>query len=170
MVLGVKIRKAEQDEAPRLAAVGYDSWDQSIRPLLADTPGLRDRERIRLRTYAERALGNILVAAYHQEVLGWIARTPGSIYIPYLLVAPETQGQGIGSMLLHRMEAVMELEGLDRVMLDTQADNVTAVQFYLANGYHIMAHAPGSAAARGLEGIRLEKRLNPFTGAITDID
>lgn len=168
MVLGIKIRKAEQGEAQRIARVAFDSWDKGIRPLLAEAPGLRDRERVRLRTYAERALGNILVAAYKEQVLGWVARTPGSIYIPYLLVAPEAQGQGLGSMLLRRMEAMMELEGLDRVMLDTQADNVMAVQFYLGNGYHIMAHAPGSAAARGLEGIRLEKRLSPFTGAISD--
>ncbi len=170
MVLGVKIRKAEKGEAPRLAALGFDAWDASIRPLLPESPGMRDRERHRQRAYTERAISNILVAATGEQLLGWVARTPGSIYVPYLLVAPEVQGQGIGTLLLARTEAMMELEGIDRVMLDTPADNVRAVQFYFSQGYHILAHAPGSAAARGLEGIRLEKRLNPFNGIIADID
>lgn len=169
MVLGVKIRKAEQGEASRLAAIGYDAWDASIRPLLRDVPGLRERERMRQRVYAERAIRNILVAATGTQLLGWAARTPGSIYLPYLMVAPEVQGQGIGTLLLARTEALMELEGLDRVMLDTPADNVRAVQFYVGLGYHILAHAPGSAAARGLEGVRLEKLLHPFNGDIADL-
>lgn len=170
MVLGVKIRKAEAGEASRLSAIGYDAWDASIRPLLRNVAGLRERERMRQRVYAERAIVNILVAATGSQLLGWVARTPGSIYVPYLMVAPEVQGQGIGSLLLTRTEALMELEGLDRVMLDTPADNVRAVQFYVGMGYHILAHAPGSAAARGLEGVRLEKRLHPFSGPLTDID
>lgn len=170
MVLGVKIRKAEKDEATRLAAVGFDAWDTSIRPLLQAVPGLRERERMRQRAYTERAIGNIVVAVTGSQILGWVARTPGSIYVPYLMVAPEVQGQGIGTLLLKRTEAMMELEGVDRVMLDTPADNVRAVQFYFSQGYHILAHAPGSAAARGLEGIRLEKRLNPFIGNIADLD
>mgnify|MGYP000209288124 CR=1 FL=1 len=170
MVLGTTLRKAERDEARRLATLAFDAWDTSIRPLLPDSPNMRERERLRQRAYTERAINNILVATTGNQLLGWIARTPGSIYIPYLMVAPEVQGQGIGTLLLHRTEALMELEGLDRVMLDTPADNVRAVQFYFSQGYHILAHAPGSAAARGLEGIRLEKRLNPFIGTIADHD
>jgi len=168
MVPGVTLRKARNEDVSRLAALGFDAWDRGIRPLMNEEPGLAGRERARIRAYAERAVRNILVAAYRTEPLGWIARTPGSVYIPYLLVAPEAQGQGIGTMLISRMEAMMELETLDRAVLDTQADNVLAVQFYMRQGYQIMAHAPGSAPDRGFGGVRLEKRLSPFRGAITE--
>ena len=51
-------------------------------------------------------------------------------YIPYLFVMPVLQGHGLGSMLLRRMESMLELEGADRVQLETLADNVRAVRFY----------------------------------------
>ena len=54
-------------------------------------------------------------------------------------MTPLLQNHGIGSALLRRMESMLELEGADRVQLDTLADNVRAVNFYQHQGYQILA-------------------------------
>jgi ribosomal protein S18 acetylase RimI-like enzyme len=79
------------------------------------------------------------------------------------------QNQGIGTQLLRRMESVLELEGSDRVVLDTLADNVRAVRFYEHQGYHILAMKPEGPPSRDIfMSVRLEKRLSPFRGPIPD--
>ena len=53
----------------------------------------------------------------------------GRAYVPFLFVTPLLQNQGVGTALLQRMESLLELEGADRIQLDTLADNVRAVNF-----------------------------------------
>jgi 2-amino-4-hydroxy-6-hydroxymethyldihydropteridine diphosphokinase len=64
---------------------------------------------------------------------------------------------------------MLELEGESRVLLETPADNVRAVHFYERQGYHILAlKADGRAQPGPLTSVRLEKRLSPFRGPVTD--
>jgi ribosomal protein S18 acetylase RimI-like enzyme len=69
------------------------------------------------------------------------------------------------------MESMLELEGADRVQLNTLADNVRAVSFYQHQGYRILAMRPEDQSAHNPEtSIRLEKRLAPYRGAISDTE
>jgi ribosomal protein S18 acetylase RimI-like enzyme len=90
--------------------------------------------------------------------------------VSFLFVTPLLQNNGIGSLLLRRMESLLELEGHDRVLLDTFADNVRAVHFYQQHGYQILALKTDGRSRDPLTGVRLEKRLTPYRGPILDVD
>ena len=77
----------------------------------------------------------------------------------------------VGTLLLQRMESILELEGAERVHLETPADNVRAVRFYERQGYRILALRPdGRGAHEPFMSVHLEKRLRPFDGEILDLD
>jgi ribosomal-protein-alanine N-acetyltransferase len=94
----------------------------------------------------------------------------GRAYIPYLFVAPDLQNHGIGTLLLRRMESLLELEGADKVQLNTLADNVRAVSFYQHQGYQILALKQETRNGHDETSIRLEKRLAPYRGTISDTE
>jgi [ribosomal protein S18]-alanine N-acetyltransferase len=167
----VVIRKAERSDAPTLARIAYDAWATGILPLLKERPGMRQAEQRRLTLAVGETLERIIVAEIDGVPVGWCSRARGRAYIPFLFVMPELQSQGIGSMLLRRMESMLELEGAERVHLETPADNVRAVRFYEKQGYRILALRPdGRAAHEPFMSVHLEKRLNPFDGEIEDDD
>lgn len=167
----LNIRKAHPDEAMELAAIGYLAWERGILPLQTERPGQRQTEQRRIAQHVQQANPNIIVAELDGEAVGWCSRAAGRAYIPYLFVAPHRQGHGIGGALLRRMESLLELEGRDRVLLETPADHVRAVRFYERQGYHILAMKPdGRAGVSPLMSIRLEKRLVPFRGPIPDVE
>ena len=65
----------------------------------------------------------------------------------------------------------LELEGHDRVQLDTLSDNVRAVNFYQHQGYRILVlKREGSQSSDAQLSVRLEKRLSPYRGPVTDDD
>lgn len=166
----IAIRKAEPHEITRLAEIGYDAWETSILPLLTEVPGMRQAERQRLKLAVQETFDRIIVAEVDSLVVGWCSRARGRAYIPFLFVMPEFQSHGVGTLLLRRMESLIELGGADRVLLETPADNVRAVRFYERQGYRILAlRADGRAAHEPFMSVRLEKQLHPFRGRIGDI-
>jgi 2-amino-4-hydroxy-6-hydroxymethyldihydropteridine diphosphokinase len=168
---GIRIRKAESEDARRLADIAYRAWEGGILPLLTERPGMREAEQRRLAQVVSETLGRISVAEVDGIVVAWCSRAARRAYIPYLFVMPELQGNGLGSMLLRRMETILELEGAERVQLETPADNVLAVRFYEKQGYRILAMRPdGRAAHEPFMSVRLEKVLSPFAGIIDDED
>ena len=88
-------------------------------------------------------------------------------YFALLFVTPLLQNLGIGTLLLMRMESMLELEGFGRVQLHTLADNVRAVSFYQRQGYRILALRPEERLSRNPDpGVRLEKQLSPWRGPV----
>ena len=165
----ITIRKAEPQEISRLADIGYDAWETSILPLLTEVAGLRQAEQQRLKQAVQETFDRIIVAEVDGLPVGWCSRARGRAYIPFLFVVPEFQNQGIGSLLLRRMESIIELGGAERVLLETPADNVRAVRFYERQGYRILAMRPDGRPARdAFMSVRLEKQLHPFKGRISD--
>lgn len=168
---GITIRKAETADARRLADIAYRAWESGILPLLTEQPGIRQAEQRRLAQAVAETLNRIIVAEVDGIVVAWCSRSARRAYIPFLFVMPELQGHGLGSMLLRRMESMLELEGADRVQLETPADNVRAVRFYEKQGYRILALRPdGRAAHEPFMSVHLEKRLLPFEGDFDDED
>ena len=165
----VVLRRADPAEAMELAAIGYAAWEGGILPLVREQAGMRQTQQRRLISYCSEAVNRITVADMNGEAVGWCGRARGRPYIPFLFVSPGLQGQGIGSQLLRRVEAMYELEGFGYVQLETPADHVRAVKFYERNGYNIMAmKLDGRGAHKPFMSVWLEKKLHPFTGVIED--
>jgi [ribosomal protein S18]-alanine N-acetyltransferase len=171
MTLPVSIRKAEKDDLNSLAEIAYRAWERSILPLLSEQAGQKQAEQRRLSHEVFESASRIIVAELDGVPVGWCSRARGKAYIPYLFVAPELQGQGIGTLLLRRMESILELLGAKAVHLETPADNVRAVRFYQRQGYRILAMRPdGRPGQNPFSSVRLEKALHPFVGAVPDED
>lgn len=165
----IRIRKADITDAPRLADIAYRAWETGILPLLTDKPGLREAERRRLSHAVGHGWRNTIVAEIDGIVVGWCSCASGRSYIPYLFVIPEMQGHGIGASLLDRMEMMLELQGAERVHLETPADHVRAVRFYERQGYRILALRPdGRDGHDPFVSVHLEKRLRPYEGDIEE--
>jgi ribosomal-protein-alanine N-acetyltransferase len=164
------IRKAMPSEVETLADIGYVAWERDLMPFLSGSVA-KQNERKRLSAAVHELLDRTIVAEIDGVAVGWCARQRGKAYIPYLFVTPLLQNHGIGSALLRRMESMLELQGADRVQLDTLADNVRAVNFYQHQGYQILVlKTEGQPGKPGSMSIRLEKRLQPFRGAIADTE
>jgi ribosomal-protein-alanine N-acetyltransferase len=165
------IRKAMPSEVETLADIGYVAWERDLKPFLNGGMADKQSERKRLSAAVHELLDRTIVAEIDGVAVGWCARQRGKAYIPYLFVTPLLQNHGIGTALLRRMESMLELQGADRVQLDTLADNVRAVNFYQHQGYQILVlKSEGKAGEQGSLSIRLEKRLQPFRGAIADTE
>jgi ribosomal-protein-alanine N-acetyltransferase len=169
MATDMIIRKALTSEVETLANIGYTAWERDLMPFLSSDAGLKQNEKKRLSAAVHELLDRIIVADMDGLAVGWCARQRGKAYIPYLFVTPDLQNHGIGTALLRRMESMLELQGADRVQLDTLADNVRAVNFYQHQGYQILVlKSEGKPGQQGALSIRLEKRLQPFRGKVTD--
>lgn len=165
------IRKALPSEVETLADIGFVAWERDLMPFLSGAAASPQNERRRLSTAVHELLDRTIVADVEDVPVGWCARQRGKAYIPYLFVTPLLQNHGIGTALLRRMESMLELQGADRVQLDTLADNVRAVNFYQHQGYQILVlKSEGNPGEPGSLSIRLEKKLQPFRGAITDVE
>lgn len=171
MTSEITIRKAVASEAERLADLAFLAWERDLRPFLSGEAASRQTEKRRLGAAVHDLLDRTIVAEIDELAVGWCARARGRAYIPYLFVTPSLQNQGIGSLLLRRMESLIELEGADRVQLDTLSDNVRAVNFYQHQGYRILVLKRDGPPGRDLQNsVRLEKRLSPYRGPLTDDD
>ena len=171
MSLNTVIRKALSVEIETLADIAYVAWERDLLPFLNGAATLRAAERNRLSAAVRDGLDRIIVAEVDGVAVGWCQRSRGRAYIPFLFVTPLLQNQGVGSSLLRRMESMLELEGADRIQLDTLADNVRAVNFYQHHGYQILAlKSEGQPGREAQMSVRLEKRLDPWHGPIDDIE
>jgi ribosomal-protein-alanine N-acetyltransferase len=171
MATDMIIRKALSTEVETLADIGFVAWERDLMPFLHGQAANKLNEKRRLQAAVRELLDRTIVAEIDGVAVGWCARQRGKAYIPYLFVTPLLQNHGIGSALLRRMESMLELQGADRVQLDTLADNVRAVNFYQHQGYQILVlKTEGQPGQAGALSIRLEKRLQPFRGAIADTE
>jgi ribosomal-protein-alanine N-acetyltransferase len=171
MSLNTLIRKALPSEIETLADIAYVAWERDLLPFLASAQISRSGERDRLSAAVREGLDRIIVAEVNEVAAGWCQRARGRAYIPFLFVTPLLQNHGVGSALLRRMESLLELEGADRIQLDTLADNVRAVNFYQHQGYQILALKTEGQPGRDTQtSVRLEKRLDPWRGPIDDIE
>ncbi|MDC9826120.1 GNAT family N-acetyltransferase [Devosia sp. ZB163] len=161
------VRQAVASEAERLTDLALLAWERDLRPFLSGEAASRQNEKRRLGMAVHELLDRTIVAEIDGVPVGWCARARSRAYIPYLFVTPSLQNQGIGKLLLRRMESILELEGADRVQLDTLSDNVRAVNFYQHQGYRILVlKREGPQGSDPLLSIRLEKRLAPYRGSL----
>jgi [ribosomal protein S18]-alanine N-acetyltransferase len=83
-----------------------------------------------------------------------------------LAVHPAARGRGLARRLLAAGDAWMARAGLTTLRAEVKADNLAARRLYAAHGFRELARLP-DYYAHGVDGIRLEKRLNAVSGRIT---
>lgn len=167
-LLTATIRRAEPSETERLVEIALAAWDRDLRPFLSGTAANPAAERRRMQHAVHDLLGRTIVAETEDGAVGWCARARTRAYVPFLFVDPVWQSRGIGTLLLGRTETLLELEGAERVQLDTLSDNVRAVAFYQHQGYRILALKRDGGGRDPELNVRLEKRLTPFRGPVDE--
>jgi len=56
-------------------------------------------------------------------------------HLVWLAVEPEFSRQGIGDLLFEEFREIMQRQGVRLLMVDTQADNVAAIEFFQKKGF-----------------------------------
>ncbi len=89
-----------------------------------------------------------------------------AINVDVLVVTPEDQNKGLGSLLLRRLEDEARFKNRSRLLVET---NGTATSFYEKHGFRQMASQPNSPLA-GNDVIQLEKLLPPAVHKLEKLD
>jgi ribosomal protein S18 acetylase RimI-like enzyme len=141
----IKIRTASVEDkefiislVPRLTEFGPPSWRDAAHLTAFDTQILNER----LESQAE---GTIIYIAEDESAtpLGFIHLRKGADYynheehghIEDLIVAPEGEGRGIGSLLMAKGEEWAKAKGYRWLTLSVFAQNTRARQIYQRRGY-----------------------------------
>jgi [ribosomal protein S18]-alanine N-acetyltransferase len=130
------IRSAREDDAPVLAAVGMRAWESAVAGWV-DTALMRVNAARAFADFTKRAFLTIDVAEQGGEVVGWAARENFDNHITDIWVDPAWQNQGIGRMLLQKLESEIEAQGYESVRLETHSQNAQAIDFLKRQGYAI---------------------------------
>lgn len=130
------IRSAREDDAPVLAAVGMRAWESAVIGWI-DTALMRANATRAFTDFTQRAFLTIDVAEQGGQVVGWAARENFDNHITDLWVDPARQKQGVGQMLLLKLESEIEAQGYESVRLETHSQNAHAIHFLKRQGYAI---------------------------------
>ncbi|MPZ31860.1 MAG: GNAT family N-acetyltransferase [Rhodospirillales bacterium] len=88
--------------------------------------------------------GDVYLAVDGSEIVGVAAteRRDGGIYIDRLGVDPVSQGTGLGSFLLERIEEVARSMGLKGMSLETAEMAEGNIRLYRRHGFEIVSRGP----------------------------
>ena len=113
-----------------------------------------------LRAIASRST-NVAVMREHDRPIGFGIMDYGdsSAHLALLGVLPARRRGGRGAQLLEWLELCAVNAGIERIRVETRADNLAAGAFYRACGYEELARIDGYYRGT-VDAIRLEKRLH----------
>lgn len=109
---------------------------------------------------------NVAVVRVNGELaaFGIMEYREADAYLALLAVGRAYQRKGIGSSLLHWLEASARAAGARRIRLETRRDNLAARTFYNELGYHEVAISKGRYSDT-VDAILLEKWLRPLSAS-----
>ena len=150
------IRLATRADAAEIAAMSRDQierglpWSWTAERVAA---AIRNRDTNVAVVGEPRAIVAFGIMAYRDE----------TAHLLLFSVLPSHRRHGVGSRLLHWLEAVAVTAGIARIAVECRRDNTAARNFYAEFGYHELAITKGYY--RGYSGvledaIRLEKWLH----------
>ena len=135
----VLIREMQFDDLPTVFHLGESLFTAGKSPVLYRT---WDEYEIMERFIADQQF--CFVAESEGKIIGFAigtiiekARAAWSYgYLSWIGIDPAFQGQGIGKNLINRMTRKFISEGARMMMLDTAADNTSAIRFFKRKGFH----------------------------------
>ena len=110
---------------------------------------------IRMDFYVYRREGKIVGVVALEAEKEDVAR------IRYVYILPNYQRQGIGTAILHHVEAIARESGLGKARLRAVEKAVWAIDFYWKRGYRIAERVEGPSGSD----VFLEKQLNQSSNA-----
>lgn len=129
------IEKAEMDDLPAILALQYEAYQSEA--ALFDDPGIPPLRQTLSETEADYLQGIILKAVTEDgSIVGSVRACcdGGTTYIGKLMVHPSQQRQGIGTQLLHAIEAACPR---DRYELFTSSKSRRNLRLYIRAGYRV---------------------------------
>lgn len=151
----MRVRTAVQDDEPELARIVHGAWSRgsSVFP----------RPRLDAPVFTEPTLPeNVLVAVENGHPLGLAKLVPSSLAHPKIgpatahvqmiygcSVAPEHQGRGVGTALLHAVRQESVARGARRITLKVLGSNPRARALYHRHGYRVEGILRGEFFLRG---------------------
>ncbi|MFI0467131.1 GNAT family N-acetyltransferase [Saccharopolyspora sp. 5N102] len=151
----MQVRAAVQDDERTLARIAHAawSWESAANPQPSlETPFFNDAI----------LPGNVLAAVEGGQVLGFAKLVPMSLAQPKIAsatthvqqvygfsVAPEHQGRGVGSALLHAVRQEAVARNARRITLRVLSTNTRAQALYLRHGYKVEGSLEGEFFLQG---------------------
>lgn len=151
MISNLAIRFATSADAAAIAALSRDEIEQ----------GLPWTWRVaRVRKAIADPDTNVIVVGSPGAVIafGVMYYADDDAHLLLFAVHRSQQRRGVGTALLHWLEAAAQAAGVRRIRVEARMDNVSARCFYNEHGYHEGDLAPRMYSGR-LDGVRLEKCL-----------
>ncbi|MEX1220660.1 MAG: GNAT family N-acetyltransferase [Idiomarina sp.] len=128
------IRQATAIDIPAIAALEKDLYSPEHYPELFLYQALQQWPSL------------LWVAAQHEQVVGYVLGAPGEttgdIWLMSLLVAPDTQGSGIGKALLQQFLTKLKQRNDKVVYLTVAPDNNAALALYKNHGFIELGNKP----------------------------
>ena len=138
----MKVRIAFANDIPKIIEVAEATWKQTYAPIIS-------QEQIDFmyeRMYTPEAIlqqmqdgHTFLMCLEENAILGFISyiiREDHTLYIPKLYVKPQTQGKGIGRLLLEEAEKIARKNYLQAIELNVNRKN-PAMYFYKKMGFEL---------------------------------
>ncbi|MGV1835653.1 GNAT family N-acetyltransferase [Rhizobium rhizogenes] len=132
----IHIRNAREGETEVLTNIGLRSWRKAMGSIGGSEAMLESASEA-FSNFTRDVWLTITVVELNGEVAGWAAREALDETISDFWIDPDYLRQGLGSALLARIEEDVLEQGLERVSLQTHADNGEAIGFFKAHGYGI---------------------------------
>ena len=136
--IDIAVRAATIDDLPAIFHLGekvftsrdksnlYRSWDEFEVTSLFNT----EPEFLLVAESSERIVGFAMGSIVDKARSAW---TYG--HLLWLGVEPDFARAGVGSRLFDSFRTVMESHGVRMLMVDTQADNMAAIRFFVDKGF-----------------------------------
>ncbi|WP_137286940.1 GNAT family N-acetyltransferase [Halorussus salinisoli] len=146
----VTVRETTPGDAEGVRRVARDSWHAAYDDLLGEETVSETVEswftREKVVADVERSERPFFVAESDGETLGFAISVPddereATYHLYRIYVRPDAWGEGIGSLLLGRLEDEIRARGATRLRLTVLADNENAVQFYESRGFERIGEA-----------------------------
>lgn len=135
-----QIERASVCDVPRIAEI----YNHAIFHTTATADCEPQRVESRLTWFLERQQRGypVLVARRHGEVVGWAALNPYSPRYGYrftaensVYIAPEAQGQGVGTALMGELVQAAKGMGLHSVIAGVDSDNIASIRLHEKFGF-----------------------------------
>jgi ribosomal-protein-alanine N-acetyltransferase len=132
MNAGFEIRIARPVDATRIALMSRD--------FIEDGLGWRWTPS-RVHAYIRNKGTNVVIAQSEHQLLGFGIMQYRDIEAHLLLfgVAPAVRRRGVGTQLLHWLEKVAVVAGIEMIFLEARTTNTAAREFYRTHGYRELA-------------------------------